>query len=108
MSDDPIPMPRTWTILLGAYLIVLNLGLIYLLLKVWPGSLPIGDHDSVDLFGGRVHLALWIETRHLLISAVAGALGSYVHLATSFADFLGNRQLISSWLWWYILRPFIG
>jgi hypothetical protein len=35
-------------------------------------------------------------------------LGSYIHAATSFADYVGNRKLASSWLWWYLLRPFIG
>jgi len=39
---------------------------------------------------------------------VAGALGSYIHLTTSFTDYLGNRQFVSSWKWWYVLRPFIG
>jgi hypothetical protein len=40
--------------------------------------------------------------------ALSGALGSYIHLATSFADYLGNRQFVKSWEWWYVLRPFIG
>jgi hypothetical protein len=29
-------------------------------------------------------------------------------LATSFVDFAGNRQLMNSWEWWYVPRPFIG
>ena len=37
-----------------------------------------------------------------------GALGSYVHAATSFASYVGNRRLMLSWAWWYVLRPFIG
>ena len=39
---------------------------------------------------------------------IMGALGSYVHAAASFATFAGNRQLASSWSWWYVLRPLIG
>jgi len=39
---------------------------------------------------------------------IMGALGSYVHAAASFATFTGNRQLASSWSWWYVLRPLIG
>ena len=39
---------------------------------------------------------------------VMGALGSYVHAAASFATFTGNRQLVSSWTWWYLLRPWVG
>ena len=39
---------------------------------------------------------------------LAGAIGSYIHASSSFVDYLGNRTLISSWVWWYLLRPFIG
>ena len=35
-------------------------------------------------------------------------MGSYVHAATSFASYVGNRRLVLSWAWWYALRPFIG
>ncbi len=49
-----------------------------------------------------------LETRLILLVLLAGAIGSYVHAASSFVDYLGNRTLISSWVWWYLLRPFIG
>jgi hypothetical protein len=39
---------------------------------------------------------------------VAGALGSFVHVATSFGDFVGNEKLSGNWIWWYILRPFVA
>ena len=38
----------------------------------------------------------------------AGALGSLVHCLTSFADFVGNRNLRQSWVWFLILRTPIG
>jgi hypothetical protein len=57
---------------------------------------------------GMPGLKLWPDTRLLLLALCAGALGSFVHTATSFADFVGNQQLVKSWLWWYLLRPFIG
>ena len=44
----------------------------------------------------------------LLIVVLAGMLGAFLHLAQSFSDFTGNRSLKSSWLWWYVMRPFIG
>lgn len=49
-----------------------------------------------------------LETRLILLVLLAGAIGSYVHSASSFVDYLGNRTFISSWGWWYLLRPFIG
>jgi hypothetical protein len=95
--------------LMGVYLVLLNLGLVYVLVKIWPGTVPFGPRNNVFfLWGHRAGVDLWIETRYLLIVAVVGALGSYIHLATSFADFMGNRQFVSSWMWWYLVRPFIG
>ncbi|HVF57718.1 MAG TPA: IPT/TIG domain-containing protein [Pyrinomonadaceae bacterium] len=58
------------------------------------------------LFGRKFQPSL--ETRLLLLVLLAGAIGSYVHAASSFVDYLGNRTFISSWAWWYLLRPFIG
>lgn len=58
------------------------------------------------LFGCRFTPPL--ETRLILLVLLAGAIGSYVHATSSFVDYLGNRTFISSWGWWYLLRPFIG
>lgn len=91
----------------GGYLIVLSLFLLYLLVQIWPDEIPPKASSRVFLFG-MIELQIPLERRYLLIAIVAGALGSYIHLATSFADYVGNRQLVSSWLWWYMLRPFIG
>ncbi len=63
---------------------------------------------TVSLFWGRLVLTHSVEVRLLLIVLLAGALGSYIHAATSFADYVGNRKLSSNWVWWYLLRPFIG
>ncbi len=49
-----------------------------------------------------------LETRLILLVLLAGAIGSYVHATSSLVDYLGNRTLVSSWVWWYLLRPFIG
>lgn len=107
MNDQATPMPKSRVFAFGIYLVVLNLALVFALVKLWPGTIPLADKSGVRLWG-NLEFELWIETRYLLLVAVAGALGSYIHLATSFADFLGNRQLLWSWQWWYLLRPFIG
>jgi hypothetical protein len=39
---------------------------------------------------------------------VVSALGSFIHLVSSFVDFVGNRRLTRSWMWWYVLRPYVG
>jgi hypothetical protein len=71
------------------------------------------DQDELKLckgtwiFFGKV-LPIGEESRYILLVLLLGALGSYLHAVTSFVTFAGNRKLVVSWLWWYILRPFIG
>jgi hypothetical protein len=48
------------------------------------------------------------DQRLMLAVMVTGAMGSYVHVATSFSDFMGSRHFRASWAWWYGLRPAIG
>ncbi|MFI5096677.1 MAG: hypothetical protein ACHQT6_01765 [Candidatus Acidiferrales bacterium] len=107
MNEEPTLMSRGQILGFGIYMILLSLFLIYGLAKIWPAKVPGGLEGDIHLFG-IWHFYLWPETRYLLIVTFTGALGSFIHLATSFADFQGNRQLYGSWGWWYILRPFIG
>jgi len=44
----------------------------------------------------------------LCLILLAGALGSFLHMAQSFTAFAGNRTLKSSWVWWYCFLPFVG
>jgi hypothetical protein len=53
-------------------------------------------------------LTVTTETSLMLLVVVAGALGSYVHAATSFASYVGNGSFKFSWFWWYLLRVPIG
>jgi len=39
---------------------------------------------------------------------IAGILGSFVHGATSLADYIGNNNFNRTWTWFYLLRPAIG
>jgi hypothetical protein len=48
------------------------------------------------------------EVRLLAIVAVAAAIGGFVHVATSFATYIGTGKFDSRWLWWYTLRTPIG
>ena len=106
-SGDPLaagkPMSKGVEFLVSIYLLGMFIAIVYLLIKLWPG---VGDSLTTDFLWGPVTLPL--DVRLFLIAAVAGALGAYVHLATSFADYAGNQQLTASWIWWYVFRPFIG
>jgi len=44
----------------------------------------------------------------LYLVLLAGTLGSFLHTAQSYSEYVGNRTLKSSWVWWYSFRPFIG
>jgi hypothetical protein len=97
---------------LGLSLMALAIALAYLFACVWPstfkadtaGSAPV----SIAFIGSSASLATTADVQLLLLVMVAGALGSFLHTATSFADFVGNEKLARSWLWWYLLKPFIG
>jgi hypothetical protein len=90
-------------------MVALNIVIIYLLVTVWPDTTsPVDASESMTAFFGKFHFTLSLERRFILIVVLAGALGSYIHAATSFVDYLGNRKFVKSWTWWYLLRPFIG
>jgi hypothetical protein len=61
----------------------------------------------VSLFGGP-EKPIPFDVRLLLIVAISAALGSYVHVATSFATYLGKDDFDAQWTWWYVLRIPIG
>ena len=93
----------------GFYMVALNIVILYLLIKIWPDKIPPEDSpEALTAFFGKIHFVVSLEIRFLLIAVLSGALGSYIHAATSFVDFIGNRKFVSSWTWWYLLRPFIG
>jgi len=106
----PEPASKVWINCFGFYLILLNIILFYLLFRLWPGTVPVPDGvpGQVTIIPFYLHRQLWPETRYMCLVAIAGALGGYIHLSTSFVDYLGNRRFYSSWKWWYGLRPFIG
>ncbi|HEY5885668.1 MAG TPA: IPT/TIG domain-containing protein [Pyrinomonadaceae bacterium] len=97
--------------ILAVYYIVLPILLIYLLFKIFPPQpwYP-PDWRAVQMVFFIPKLNIWttLEERLILLVAVAGALGSYIHTATSYADYRGNQRFGASWLVWYLLRPFIG
>lgn len=99
------PMPRPTQIAVGSYVVVTFLAVVYFLIKFWPIE---GSTNVIQFFFTKADLTIAPEIRLMLIAALAGALGAYVHLATSFADYAGNEELTSSWTWWYLLRPLVG
>ncbi|HET6765030.1 MAG TPA: hypothetical protein VFH27_15200, partial [Longimicrobiaceae bacterium] len=64
---------------------------------------------AAPLPSGLVSLLVLTPTQQLvLVALVCGALGGSIHVATSFADYVGSGMYDPRWLWWYALRPLIG
>jgi len=99
---------------LGVYLIVIAVVTAYLVLCLWPSKQVAKDDTSENETWAESAKILWIdfsilpEARLIFLVILMGALGSFVHAATSFVTYVGNRSLSPSWYWWYVLRPFIG
>jgi hypothetical protein len=118
-SHRPINDP--WVIAVGT-LIMLGLTAVLLasLVNLWPaieaatttGSSTAASSSTashpVRIFFGAVTLTLTPGGALLVLVMLVGALGSMVHIATSFADFVGNRRFYSSWAVWYLLRVAVG
>lgn len=64
--------------------------------------------QAVPLFFGLVRPTLDPEAMLLLLVILASAVGSFVHVATSFANYAGRNRFETSWATWYILRCPIG
>ena len=62
----------------------------------------------IDFFWGLWRYCTSFDERLILLVIVAGMLGSFVHGATSLADFIGNNKFNKAWTWFYVLRPAIG
>lgn len=82
-------------------LVALSICVIKYIVILWPSS--AGD-TCLNLCGMEINT----EKRYFLLVALGGVLGSFVHVATSFVDYLGNKQIVISWVPWYLMRPFIG
>jgi len=108
-SKDAVPVWERAALLI--YLGAVALLLMYFLLRLWPDGAASGSGWSKQLyvFWKREPIPyVSDDVRLLLLVMVAGGLGSFIHAATSFVDYVGNRRFVSSWMLWYVMRPLIG
>jgi len=49
-----------------------------------------------------------LNTLLMILVALAGFLGSLIHIASSFTNFVGADQYKNSWLMWYCVKQFTG
>ena len=110
-NTQAVPAGRLRTTALGVYLFLMALLLIFMVYYLWPISSDVNSDvmswgKTVEIFGEPVRFHP--EAHLILMVIAAAALGSYVHTATSFVSYVGNRKFLVSWTWWYMLRPMIG
>jgi hypothetical protein len=71
-----------------------------------PTASPSATPGKVSAFGRE--FKIWDEVRLLWIVILAGALGSLIHAMRSVYWYVGNRNLVRSWLAKYFVMPFTG
>lgn len=109
MKNLQKPVPPRQVALLGIGLILLIIGLVVGIIIFLPQQIPIKyDHRELIINLRGIRLTLSQEQRLAVLVVLAGGLGSTVHAATSFSKYLGMQQFYMSWVWWYLLRPFVG
>lgn len=93
------------------YIPVLTLGLLififllcYLIFKI----IPLDNGEPFSFLSSDHKLNAKPESKLLLLIMLSGALGSFVHSAHSFVVYVGLGKFKLSWVWWYLMRPFIG
>ncbi|HLP44526.1 MAG TPA: hypothetical protein VK469_01185 [Candidatus Kapabacteria bacterium] len=90
---------KFWTNFLGIYILIMALLMVFFVYKLWP-VVQAAIQDK--------KITADTEIQIILLVLITGALGSFVHSATSFVTYAGNRSLVTSWVWWYMLRPIVG
>lgn len=117
MPNAENQLSKSGRIFAGFLLILFTVLPIYFLIGLWPDRMPEANGSQwyqFKLF--RMQLAseedsslignLHINTILFLLVAIAGFLGSMIHLATSFTNYIGAGQFKRSWILWYLVKPF--
>ncbi|MDH3652374.1 MAG: hypothetical protein OEQ53_21975 [Saprospiraceae bacterium] len=90
-------------ILLLLALVALAIFTGFQIVALWPPELGVP---------GRRHFLgydnLNYEQILLILVTLGGALGAFIHVASSMSVRIANRNFSYAWLPWYILRPFVG
>ena len=121
------PMGALPIAVIAIYLVLISVAVLYGLLKLWPHPTPSGeprtdsqavatasaraplpDPETIYFIGGRFQASVYAETRLLLIVILSGALGSLMHSLRSLYWYTGNREMVWSWVAFYMLLPFTG
>ncbi len=104
------PVKGPWVIATAVVLIAMSGILLYALWQFWPPSLvpgePVPASSSVRFLWSNISVSR--EKSFFVIVALAGALGAMGHVLRSFFRYVGERNLLWSWILSYFLIPLVG
>ena len=92
-------------IILGFFLLVIPVVLVFFIIDFWPVKDAANTWSNYTMILG---LYLAFHVRMLLLVLLAGGLGSYIHVATSFSYHIAKGDFEPHWYWWYWMRIPIG
>jgi hypothetical protein len=92
-------------VLITGYMILFTILLLSSFVLFWPCVTKDSGCDTVVYLW---RFPIFGEVRSLVNVMLAGALGSMLHALRSFYKYVGQRELVWSWLAMYILLPFVG
>ena len=107
-TSKPANYPPLWKVnMIGIFYMVLIIILGILIYMLWPQYDVNKDYlPKTNIF--NINLDLSFEQRTIILVLITGAIGSFIHSAGSFTNYVGEQKITSTWIWWYILRPFVG
>ncbi len=101
-----VPAPRGMAVLdRNGYLVCAPFDSTYRKIPIATADTARGA-DCIVWLGMQV--PVWIEQRLFVIVLLAGALGATLHAVRSLTWYIGNRQLVWSWLAFYLALPLVG
>lgn len=90
-------------VLISIFITIVVVGLFYSCILLIPEVENI-DKKLINI-GGKAYRK---ESIILVLVLLTGAMGSFVHLLSSFVKYVGTRKFENNWILWYLLRPLIG
>jgi hypothetical protein len=109
-ETEPRSVGPIATVVILIYMALATILLVYGLLQFWPTVPLLGEGAAklsvVTLFSYRLEFTN--EVRLLMVVVLSGAIGAMVHALRSFSKYVGSRELLWSWVTYYVLLPFVG
>jgi len=105
------PVPGVVIVVLALLFVAISVVLVYTVIQFWPAPAPAAGaqtspNPEFNYFG--FGFSLPDEARIFVVVVASGAVGGAIHSLRSLMWYVGNRNLVWSWLLMYCLLPVIG